>query len=577
MKSDRGHDQRNVKETMERLSGFRRVPKAGFALLLAMYLLASIGTMRISRAQEVVMLFGNPLPLASLTGVFSSMANFFLIFLAVLYGRRGFYTALGILALQFPLLILRMFLQGTFASIPGIFNNILTIAAIVLIHKNEQSARRYQMRLREMATTDRQSGLPNRFAAMEMLASLVEQGERFAVVAVDLNNFRSINNTMGRSMGNRVLAEIGARWREAVDRKASGTRDFVACQGGNEYAIIIRDYHSELQLLRTIAYYNAILEAKLTLDGYDYYITASYGYAEYPTDADSGDTLATYAYAALHEAKRLNSAPRICHFDSTILKNVQTLEMERRIRDALADNRICYFLQPQFDIFHRLSGFEALARMKDEAGQYVSPGEFIPVAEKLGLVDKIDRCVFRNSAMFMGELIRKTGTDITLSVNVSARHLLKSDFLDEVRDILNACGVPPRQIEIELTESVMVDSMEKALQCINELKRMGLKIAIDDFGTGYSSLSYLSTFPADLLKVDKSFIDRMNTSEESRQYVAAIISIGHIMKYDVITEGVERPEQLETLRSIGCDYIQGFLWGRPMPPEEAEALVMKEA
>ena len=473
------------------------------------------------------------------------------------------------------MLLLQMFRRGAFTSIPGIFNNILTIAAIVLIHKNEQSARRYQMRLREMATTDRQSGLPNRFAAMEMLASLVEKGERFTFVAVDLNNFRSINNTMGRSTGNRVLAEIGARLHEAVDRNASGTVDFVACQGGNEYAIIIRDYHSELQLLRTIAYYNAILEAKLTLDGYDYYITASYGYAEYPTDADSGDTLATYAYAALHEAKRQTGTLRICHFDSSILKNVQTLEMERRIRDALADNRICYFLQPQFDIFHRLSGFEALARMKDEAGQYVSPGEFIPVAEKVGLVDKIDRCVFRNSAMFMGELIRKTGTDITLSVNVSARHLLKSDFLDEVRDILNACGVPPRQIEIELTESVMVDSMEKALQCINELKKMGLKIAIDDFGTGYSSLSYLSTFPADLLKVDKSFIDRMNTSEESRQYVAAIISIGHIMKYDVITEGVERPEQLETLRSIGCDYIQGYIWGRPLPPDEAEALVLR--
>ena len=574
MKSDKGHSQRDMREALERLSGASRAPKAGYALLLALYMLASYGITRISHAQGIVRLFGNPVPLASLTGVFSSLANFILIFLVVLYNRPGFYTALGILMLQFPLLIMRMFDQGAFTSIPGIFNNLLTIAAIVLIYKNDRSARQYQRRLREMATTDRLSGLPNKFAATELVGQLVARGERFAIVAINLNNFRSINNTMGRGMGNRVLAEIGARWREAADRNASGTRDFVTCQGGNEYAIIVRDYQTEADLLRTISYYNAILEAKLTLDDYDYYITASYGYAEFPADAEDGDTLATYAYAALHEAKRQNATRRVCHFDSAILKNVQTLEMERRIRDALEDDRICYFLQPQFDISHRLSGFEALARMKDETGKYVSPGEFIPVAERVGLVDKIDRCVFRNAAMFMGELIKKTGTDITLSVNVSARHLLKSDFLDEVRDILSACGVPPRQIEIELTESVMVDSMEKALQCINELKRMGLKIAIDDFGTGYSSLSYLSTFPADLLKVDKSFIDRMNSSDESRQYVAAIISIGHIMKYDVITEGVERPEQLETLRSIGCDYIQGFIWGRPMPPEDAEALVM---
>ena len=151
---------------------------------------------------------------------------------------------------------------------------------------------------------------------------------------------------------------------------------------------------------------------------------------------------------------------------------------------------------------------------------------------------------------------------------------MKNDFFDEIKNLLNTSGIPASQLEIEITESIMIDSAEKALHCIDEIKKMGIKIAIDDFGTGYSSLSYLNSFPADLLKIDKSFIDKMNQSESSRQYVAAIISMGHIMGFKVLSEGVEDTDQLETLREIGCDYIQGFVWGRPLPVEEAEKLVI---
>jgi len=208
---------------------------------------------------------------------------------------------------------------------------------------------------------------------------------------------------------------------------------------------------------------------------------------------------------------------------------------------------------------HRLRGFEALARMKDENGNFISPGEFIPVAEKVGLIDKVDGTVFRKSMIFFGQLLRKSNIDMILSVNVSVRHMMKNDFIDEISSLLKISGVPANQLEIEITESIMIDSAEKALNCINDIRNMGIKIAIDDFGTGYSSLSYLSHFPANLLKIDKSFIDEMEKSDSSRQYVSAIISMGHIMGFDVISEGVEHPQQLETLRSIGCDFIQGFI------------------
>ena len=241
----------------------------------------------------------------------------------------------------------------------------------------------------------------------------------------------------------------------------------------------------------------------------------------------------------------------------------------------MENDTVFYYLQPQYDISHRLRGFEALARMRDADGSIISPGAFIPVAEKVGLIDNIDMCVIRKSVEFLGQMIRDYNTKISLSVNVSARHLMKKGFKDEITDIINKYQVPANQLEIELTESIMIDSADKAIECINDLKSLGIKIAIDDFGTGYSSLSYLNKFPADLLKIDKSFIDKMNSGESSVQYVAAIISLGHVMHFDVISEGVEEEEQLDTLRNIGCDLIQGFIWGRPLDPDAAKQVVIE--
>ena len=219
-------------------------------------------------------------------------------------------------------------------------------------------------------------------------------------------------------------------------------------------------------------------------------------------------------------------------FTKEILKEEHTLEVEKKIRVALEKDNIYFQLQPQFDMNHKLRGFETLARMKDEEGNVVSPGEFIPVAEKVGLIDRVDGCVFQKSAEFFSDMLKKTHADIT--------------FFKEVTKILETTGLPPKNLEIEITESIMLDGDDKATECIRKIRDMGIQIAIDDFGTGYSSLSYLYKFPANLLKIDKAFIDKMNTGESSRQYVQAIISIGHIMNFEVISEGVEEPEQLET-------------------------------
>ena len=197
-------------------------------------------------------------------------------------------------------------------------------------------------------------------------------------------------------------------------------------------------------------------------------------------------------------------------FSQDMMDNLHTVELEAKIREAIENDTIYYNLQPQFDMDHNLRGFEALARMKDKEGSFISPSEFIPVAESVGIINKIDSSVFRKSARFIGNLIKETGADIMLSINVSVTHMMKADFLDELSTILDESDIKPENLEIEITESIMIESMDKAFECIGAIKKLGIQIAIDDFGTGYSSLSYLNSFPANLLKIDKSFIDKMN-------------------------------------------------------------------
>lgn len=428
-------------------------------------------------------------------------------------------------------------------------------------------------RLEHMSYTDAFTGLPNRFACMEYISDLISRGERFAAVSIDLNNFKSINDTFGIEAGNKVILEVTDRWKSVSGNPDKLTSDYLSHVAGDEYFLVISGYGSDRELNEAIGSYADALTHIFTVDGCDLYVSASFGYAEYPVDSDTTDTLISHANTAMLEIKKVNSSEHILRYTPDILRNEHIIEIENLIRTALENDTVFFELQPQFDMDHRLRGFEALARMKDAEGNVISPAEFIPVAEKVGLIDRVDGAVFRKASQFFGDLLRETGADITLSINASVRHLMKSDFMDEIIALLKDSGIPADKLEIEITESIMIDSYDKALQCIDELKAMGIQIAIDDFGTGYSSLSYLHRFPANLLKIDKSFIDKMNSGESSRQYVAAIISIGHVMGFDVISEGVEEPEQLETLKNIGCDYIQGFIWGRPMSAEEAGGLV----
>ena len=427
-------------------------------------------------------------------------------------------------------------------------------------------------RLKQMSYTDAMTGLPNRFACADYISKSIYENVRFAVVSVDLNHFKSINDTLGFDAGNKVLIEIKDRWKKVSDATDSDLEIYLARISGDEFYLVISGYRSDEELRSVIDRYVDAMGERMTFDGYDLFVSASFGYAEYPNDADNTDALISHANAAMNEIKKARNSEHVLRFSSELLQNEHMLEIENMIRTALENETIYFNLQPQYDMEHNLRGFEALARMRDADGNNISPGEFIPVAEKVGLIDKVDGMVFKKAGKFFGDLIKKTNLDLTLSINASVRHLMKTDFLDEIRDLLKTSDIPADKLEVEITESIMIDA-DKALQRIEELKEMGINIAIDDFGTGYSSLSYLNRFPANLLKIDKSFIDEMNKDDSSRQYIAAIISIGHVMGFDVISEGVEENDQLETLKSIGCDFIQGYIWGKPLSAEAVEKLV----
>ena len=563
----------NIDKTLKNLSLNKEAPKSAFILLVLLYAIASFLTTRTSVMQGSIAIGGQMISYNSFTGVFSMLGYICIICLVMLFRRVGYIVSMAAIILQSPLMIFNIFVRGNLHSLPGLFSSVLIIGAISIIHFTYRKILKYQQSIREQAVTDRITGLPNRFACNELLTDLQRRGEPFVLVSVDLNDFKSINDTMGHDTGDQVLKEVARRWKDLANSLSTETVDFVARNSGDEFMIVISEYPSVEEIENTINAYREVLEKKITIDDCDYYLTACFGYSFFPEDSDVIENIYLFSDAALHEVKKAGSGSRISRFTPEVLNFERTLEIERKIRTALNSDKIFFNLQPQYDINHNLRGFEALARMKDDDGSFISPVDFIPVAEKTGLVDRIDMRVFELSMEFLDKITRETGTEIMMSVNVSVRHLMKNTFIEDIKNILKAHNIAPERVEIEITESIMIDSAEKALQRINEIKAMGMKVAIDDFGTGYSSLSYLNNFPSDLLKIDKAFIDQMNMSESSKQYVAMIISIGHILHLKVISEGVESPDQVEVLKKIGCDYIQGFVWGKPMPPEEAGKLV----
>ena len=294
----------NIDKTLKNLSLNKEAPKSAFILLVLLYAIASFLTTRTSVMQGSIAIGGQMISYNSFTGVFSMLGYICIICLVMLFRRVGYIVSMAAIILQSPLMIFNIFVRGNLHSLPGLFSSVLIIGAISIIHFTYRKILKYQQSIREQAVTDRITGLPNRFACNELLTDLQRRGEPFVLVSVDLNDFKSINDTMGHDTGDQVLKEVARRWKDLANSLSTETVDFVARNSGDEFMIVISEYPSVKEIENTINAYREVLEKKITIDDCDYYLTACFGYSFFPEDSDVIENIYLFSDAALHEVKK---------------------------------------------------------------------------------------------------------------------------------------------------------------------------------------------------------------------------------------------------------------------------------
>ena len=426
---------------------------------------------------------------------------------------------------------------------------------------------------RILAQRDPLTGLPNRALFAELLQHAVQHAERsatqFALLSLDIDHFKTINESLGHSRGDQLLVEVAKRLQGLMPES-----DTIARIGGDEFDIILerREGSPWVDLLaqRMI---DALAEP-IALDGQSIYVGMSIGIALYPADGTDAETLQSHADAALHQAKAQGRG--VLRFFSPELSSRarSRLTLEADLRQAIDRQELTLHYQPQIDLQSgRIVGLEALVRWNHPVRGMVPPGEFIAFAEESGLVVRMGDWVLQEAARQIRTWSEAGLAPPQVAVNVSAVQLSRGHLVEAVQACLASSGIAPRQLELEITESFIMFDRDRSLKSLAELKALGVRLSIDDFGTGYSSLAYLQQLEVHKLKVDMSFVHDMTTNSGNASIVRAVVAMGHSLGLDVVAEGVETPEQATHLRQLHCDAIQGYLVSRPLPAEQMTAFL----
>jgi diguanylate cyclase (GGDEF)-like protein/PAS domain S-box-containing protein len=424
---------------------------------------------------------------------------------------------------------------------------------------------RYEEELNRTASTDTLTGLPNRYALLQMLNETIQDQRAASIVllVIDLDSFKLVNNAAGHLAGDRVLRAVGARFRELVG--AEGT---VARIGGDEFAVLCQDMTSEAATDLAEALIASLAEP-ISAAGQEMYLAASVGVAwTARADARAGAVLEN-ADSAMYEAKRRGRG-RSELFDGR-LRSAATLRLRRAsgLRSALQGEQLEMHFQPIVDLrTGSVVAAEALLRWNHPDDGMIWPADFISLAEEGGSIVAIGRWALMVAC---AEAVKWGDDGPSVSVNVSARQLTDDDVTDAVKEALARSGLSPQRLILEVTETAVMDDAEHAVRVLRQLKSLGVGIAVDDFGTGYSSLVYLKRLPVDKLKIDRSFVDGLPDDVEDAAIVAGVMALARAVGLEVVAEGVETTAQWEALRALGCDRGQGYLWGQPVPAAEATA------
>lgn len=435
-------------------------------------------------------------------------------------------------------------------------------------------------KIHKLAYYDSLTGLPNRSLFVQKLSEAArnidaEDGGRFAVIALDLDHFKDINDSMGHNVGDAILRAVGKKLRAALPESA-----VVARAGEDEFALMM-PLVSDALLARDVAerVIGVIRSQPFKVFNEEFQVRASVGVSTFPDDGSDPDLVLKHADIALNRAKE-EGRDTIKEYSEDFDRAVQErFQMLRDLRDALEHEQLQLYYQPQLDLkTGQVIGAEALLRWwkpdnSKEGGSFISPAQFIPVAEQSGLIVPIGQWVLAKACHTAASLKNNHGIEIRIAVNVSGNQFVQSDICGDVTKMLQETGIDPKNLELEVTESVFMDDIQQTVQILHNLHAIGVELAIDDFGTGYSSLSYLSQFPIDRLKIDQSFVRNALNDKENASIARTIINLGHSLDLKVIAEGVETKDHEAFLMAHGCDEVQGYRYSRPVPEEQLIAFV----
>lgn len=430
-----------------------------------------------------------------------------------------------------------------------------------------------QERLQFMAHHDSLTTLPNRTLFLDRLTQALARARwhsrQVVIMFVDLDRFKNINDSLGHPVGDRLLKQIGQR---LIKNIREG--DIVARFGGDEFAVLVDNVASR-DLATTIA--KNMLDALspvFRIDDHDLYITASIGISIYPVDGDESSELLRKADIAMYRAKELGKNNYQFFASDMNQRAVERLSLENSLRRAVEENQFELYYQPQVDLATRqIIGVEALIRWNHPQRGVVSPLDFIPLLEETGLIVEVGDWVVEEACRQSAAWVSKGLNPVNMSINLSPRQFYSPDLADRIKKTVEGCGVNPELFEIEITETVLMDNASAVVDTIFSLSDFGIRIALDDFGTGYSSLSYLKRFPIDTVKIDKSFVQDIARDDDDAAIVQAIIVMCERLEISVIAEGVETDEQRDFLKENGCQRIQGYLVGRPVPADQVQRLI----
>ncbi len=430
-------------------------------------------------------------------------------------------------------------------------------------------------RLAFQAQHDVLTGLPNRFRLMELLEQKLTETRSLngilAVLFIDLDRFKQINDSLGHSVGDRLLIEVGERLKLGL----SGPDAIAARLGGDEFSVILSPMEDEQSAVRAARSFLEALRAPYYIDGRELFVTASIGVSLYPKHGDTASTLLRKADAAMYLAKEDGKNAVECFGEEPSTGAIDRLELEIALRRALEKSEFELYFQPIVSMQHELDGLEVLLSWNHATRGRVSPGEFIPLAEETGLIVAIGAWVLK-AACEQGSRWLQAGLPLKrIAVNVSSLQFARPNFVETVAAALASTGFPPRLLELELTESLVLRDIGQSIHRMSQLKELGITMAIDDFGTGYSSLNYLRRLPVDELKIDQSFLRDLSGPSGTLTIVQSIVTLAHRMKLSVVAEGVETLEELALLRAAGCDRIQGHVYCESLKAEEAEKLLAR--